>query len=152
MKAADNVDRFLTEAARLLTGQGWRIVDEAPAPFDMVAARDTAAFVVQTRVVLFFIDADTLSPEEIKKAMKQAHEMTGEAAQTPLFPATAIVVYIYSDAPSATTPEKKRDVARSHATVAWTVNLAAGALQIHHGAPLTRDGTRAIGQALNNVS
>ncbi len=146
------VIRFLREAARRLTKQGWRTIDEAPARFDMILAREKSMLVVHTRVALFFVDGDALSRIEMQETLEQAHSLTSEAATPPLFPAGAIVVFMFSDTAPEEMPKNKRDIARSHATVSWTANLQTGRLNVHHGAPFIRDGRRELEQALQALS
>jgi hypothetical protein len=153
MAAPGSGARFIGTAAELLTGQGWHIVDAAPASFDMVMAKEKSTVIVHTQTVLFFVTADGLSREERDELMEQAHALTGETATAPLFPATAVVVYVYTGTiPAEEQAAKKRDLARGHATVAWTVTLADGTLRTHTGTPLVRDGKRALEQALHALT
>ena len=150
MASIDSGTRFLNDAARLLTQQGWSTIDEAPAPFDMIWTREKSTLVVHTRVVLFFAWGDTLY--QMQEVIAQAHALTSGAATPPLFPATAIVVFMFRDTAPNEMPENKRDVARSHTTVAWIANLETGQLKVHHGAPLIRDGKQALEQALSALT
>jgi len=152
MASTDNGIRFLEEAARLLILQGWSTIDEVPAPFDMILTREKSTLVVRTRVVLFFANGDALSRREMQGAIAQAHALTSEVATPPLFPVTAIVVFMFSDTTTKEMPEKRQDVARSHVTVAWIVNLQLGQLVVHHGTPLIRDGKQELEQALHALT
>ena len=152
MASTDSSTLFLREAARRLTQQGWHTIDETPAPFDMTLTREKSTLIVHSRVVLFFADGDALSRREMQEAIEQAHALTSEAATPPLFPATAIVVFMYSDTTPKEMPENKRNIARSHATVAWIANLQTGQLTVHHGVPLIREGKRILEQALHALA
>ncbi|MFO8132792.1 MAG: hypothetical protein R6U10_02490 [Thermoplasmatota archaeon] len=150
MAAPGSAAEFLTEAARLLTRRGWRTVEETPEPFGLILEKKKSTLVVHTHTALFFIDGDNLSRDDIREAMAQAHAMTAEAATAPLFPATVVVVFVYTETmPPGTRSAKKRDIARGHATVAWTVSIPDGQLETHRGTPLVRDGKRALEQALH---
>lgn len=153
MAQNDSVTRFITEAGQLLTEQGWSSVDDAAAPFNLIMTSEKTTLVVHARTVLFFIAADDLSPEEMDHAMERVHAMTGETATAPLFPATAVVVFVFSDAmPPDALPEKRRDVAESRVTVAWVAHVATGRLDIHRGTPLVRSGRRELEQALHAMA